>query len=141
MKKIISTLTVLLFSIIVLSTNSFAQPTADHLNPKVLKLGLRVIPVNLDSQIPGIIESSIYDVVLLKYYFPNQDFSNIVDKLNDIAKGNSNPSIRYKAQLASTYLNDTNTIQIIPNTQTYEHDYLFRQIAEQLTNKLLVSRQ
>lgn len=139
MKKIISALTILIFSIIILSTNSFAQPNLDHCSPQILKLGLKVIPVNLDSKIPGIIESSIYDVVLLKYYFPNQDFSNISDQLNYIAKKNVNPSIRYKAQLASIYLNDTNNIQIIPNTQTYEHDYLFRQIADQLTNKFLVS--
>ncbi len=141
MKRYINTLAVLITSVLILSASSFAQPASAHLSNNVLKLSLKAFPSNLESNVPGVVESTIYDAVLLKYYFPKADYSEIIDRLNDIAKKNNDASIRYKAQLASTYLSDTSNIQIVPNASTLEHDYLFRQIAEQLTNKLLVARQ
>jgi hypothetical protein len=95
---------------------------------------------SLKSNIQGIVESTIYNVVLVKKYYPSADYTSIVERLNEIADENMDPTIRFKAHLASIYLSFSEMIDVQPKFHTFEREYIFRQITEQLENKLLASR-
>jgi chemotaxis response regulator CheB len=93
----------------------------------------------LQSEIPGIVESTIYTVVLYKNRFPDLDYSRLQSGLDEVARDNGDVAISYKARLASTYLTYSTNIQITPVSPALDHEYLFRQIAEQLEQKLLAA--
>lgn len=119
------------------SANAFAQ---DPDWTARAKKAYEVCSSSLNSDIPGIVESSIYNAILIKKYYPGANYSSIISKLNRIAEDNADPSIRFKAHLASIYLTFTDGISIKPKHDTFDHEYLFRQIADQLESKLLVSK-
>ncbi len=102
-------------------------------------MAFKTIPSSLESNIPGVVESSIYNAIIVKNYYPEGNYSEIIDKLNDISKGNADPAIRAKAHLASIYLNSNNIITVEPKHNVFDHEYIFRQITQQLDNKFLVS--
>ena len=139
MKRNISKVLVIVFSLLTLGT-VFAQPAQSRYSDKVLKQGLKVFPVYLKSDYQGIVESTIYNIVVLKSYFPNADYKSLINKLNDVAEDNSNPAIRYKAHLASMYLTLGNNIKVVSAETVNDHEKVFRQIADQLERELLVSR-
>ncbi|MGA7161594.1 MAG: hypothetical protein WBZ48_11370 [Bacteroidota bacterium] len=99
----------------------------------------QVFQSSLQSDIPGIVESTIYTVVEYKNLFPNLDYSGLQRSLDQVARENSDVSIGYKARLASTYLNYSSNVNITPVSPALDHEYLFRQIAEQLEQKLLAA--
>ena len=99
----------------------------------------KVFESSLQSDIPGIVESTIYTVVEYKNRFPDLDYSRLERGLDQVARENKDVSISYKARLASTYLTYSTNIQITPVSPAYDHEYLFRQIAEQLEQKLLAA--
>ncbi len=140
MKRNISKVLVIVFSLLTLGTG-FAQPTQSRYGNKVLEQGLKVFPVYLNSDYEGIVESTIYNIVVMKSYFPNANYKDLIDKLNDVAQDNSNPSIRYKAHLASMYLTFGNNIKVVSAEAGYDHEKVFRQIADQLEKELLVSNE
>ncbi len=100
---------------------------------------IQILPVSLNSKIPGIVESTIYNIVELKNYYPAGNYSKIVDDLNKVSQDNPDPVLRYKAHLAILYLTLSN-IEVQPERNAETHDYIFKQIANQLENKLLVSK-
>ena len=141
MKRNISKVLVIVLSVLTLGTTVFAQPAERRYGQNTLEQGLKVFPVYLKSDYQGIVESTIYNIVVLKRYFPNADYSKLINKLNDVALDNSSPSIRYKAHLASMYLTFGNNIKLITAQTTYNHEKVFRQIADQLEKELLVSNE
>ncbi len=132
---------VLIFSLAVtaFSANIFAKDSTETKAKINYQRALEIFRSSLESRIPGIVEGSIYNVVLLKKYYPNADYSNVIDELNKIAEDYPVASIRYKAHLATMYLTMSNGIEVEPRRNVYEHEYLFKQIADQLESKLLVS--
>jgi hypothetical protein len=99
----------------------------------------KVFASSLQSEIPGIVESTIYTVVLYKNRFPDLDYSRLGSELDQVARDNRDVAISYKARLASMYLTYSANIQITPVSPALDHEYLFRQIAEQLEQKLLAA--
>lgn len=94
---------------------------------------------SLQSEVPGIVESTIYTVVLYKNRFPGLDYSRIQNGLDEVARDNKDAAMSYKARLASMYLTYSADIKITPASPAFDHEYLFRQIAEQLEQKLLAA--
>lgn len=94
---------------------------------------------SLESDIPGIVESTIYTVVEYKNLFRDLDYSRLQSELDQVARDNKDVAISYKARLASMYLTYSANIQITPVSPALDHEYLFRQIAEQLEQKLLAA--
>lgn len=140
MKGYISKALVIVFSLLTLGT-AFAQPTQSRYSDKVLEQGLKVFPVYLKSDYQGIVESTIYNIVVLKSYFPNANYKDMADALNEVALNNANPSIRYKAHLASMYLTIGNNLKVVSVKSGFDHEKVFRQIADQLEKELLVSNE
>jgi hypothetical protein len=136
MKAILRHGLVIITAAVFFSVSAYAQSANME---SVAEKAFKVCPASLNSDIPGIVESTIYNIVLIKKYYPNANYSPIVEKLNEIAEENPNLSIRFKAHLASIYLGFSEGINIQPEFNTYDHEYLFREITDQLESKLLVS--
>lgn len=128
------------FSGILLSTEIYAQGSKLVSKEAVAKKAFDIVPESLNSKIPGIVESTIFNLVEIKKYYPYGNYSDIIGKLNKIAKNYPDTAIRVKAYLASIYLSSDNIINVEPRENYFNHDYIFKQIAEQLESKLLVSK-
>lgn len=139
MKRNIYKAVAMVLMVLVLGSTAFAQPTERQYSESVFNQGMKVFPVSLKSEIPGIVESTIYNIVVLKSYFPDANYNKVIYELNKIANDNVNPSIRYKAHLASMYLTFGKNIKINPDASGYNHQKVFRQLSEQLDKRLLVS--
>jgi hypothetical protein len=127
----------LIYAVTVFSGSSFAT---EKKAPKktVVQRAFEVFPPSLESDYQGIVESTIYNVILLKKYYPNENYSKFISKLNEIAEENTDPALRYKAHLASIYLTFSDMIEIQPKEHAFEREYLFKQITDQIENKLAV---
>jgi hypothetical protein len=94
---------------------------------------------SMKSSYPGIVEGTIYNIVIFKKYYPELDFSAVLPLLNESAQNSEDASLRFKAHLASMYLTNEPGVEITPVSRPSDHEYIFRQIAEQLEKKFLVS--
>lgn len=144
--RMLNTFLLMIFSaVIIFSAKTSAQGDKED-NVKAVdetvmaQRAFKIIPASLESDIPGIVESTIYNTVVTKKYFPGGDYSGIISKLNEIGEKSPDPSIRYKAHLASIYLNFSGMIDVKVKHNVFDHEYIFRQIADQLENQLLVSK-
>ncbi len=134
-------LILIVFSMITMfSTYTSAQDGKFVPKQSVVKRAFEACPSSLDSEIPGIVESTIYNIICIKKFYPKANYSDIISKLNDISERNSDPSIRFKAHLATIYLTTSDIIDVKPEVGKFEHEYIFKQITKQLENKLLVSK-
>jgi len=89
---------------------------------------------------PGIVESTIYNVVVYKSINPDLNYSNLNSELKRVAEDNEDVAIRYKAQLASLYLDYGSIIDLTLEPSSSNHEYVFKQISDQLDKKFLVSQ-
>ena len=89
---------------------------------------------SLESKITGIVESSIFVSMEMKDRYPGFNYSNIVDKLNELAIEGKSPTIRYKAQLASLFFNFHNMFEGISVDKENPDNY-FKQISERLEQR------
>lgn len=113
------------------ATNIFAQqPDYKKLIEKVNERFL----YNLNIEHSGIVESSIFNIMEVKSKFPNEDYSRLVRKLYELALEGTNPSIRYKAQLASLYFNFYDMFADIKITEAEKEnpDLFFHEISNKL---------
>jgi hypothetical protein len=138
MKTYLRQLGVATFVFLLAVTGAVAQttkPTAYKFNEKrtfeALKISLE------SSNVPGFVESALYTVAECKNRYPNFDYSGILKVVDRVAQRNNNPAIRYKAYLVSMYLTHAPTIQVTPITNADSHEYLFKQIADQLEQRFL----
>ena len=120
------------------NTKTAKQKTVDY--EQTAKILFEIIPASLDHEIQGVVESTIYNAVLVKKYYPSADFAEIIGKLNEIAVENPDPAIRVKAFLASIYLSSSHIIDVIPLHHTVEYDYIYKQITDQLENKWFANK-
>jgi hypothetical protein len=134
-------LTTVIVALIVLAVTVSidAHPNYSEKSRPDIEKAFKFFPSSLKSEIPGIVESTIYNVVVYKKYFPEKNYDKIVNALNVVARENSDPAIRYKAYLAATYLNSASKVDIKPESPAEEHEYIFIQIADQLEKNLLVA--
>ncbi len=108
-------LTFIIFLIITTSA-SFAQ-----LSDKSVDRAVIVYLTNINSSNPGVVESAIENVMVLKLYYPETDYSQIIQKLDELNLGNGPKTIRVKAFIASNYLKNPHFIT--DNFSTYSWQY------------------
>lgn len=89
------------------------------------------------NDIPGFVESALYTVAECRNRYPNLDYSGILKSVNEVEQDNSSPSMRYKAYLVGMYLTHGSDMRITTVSDPTNHEYLFKQIAEQLEQKYL----
>ncbi len=139
MKRGMKAASVTLAAVLVFAITATSQTKAPESKTFNHPRNFREFDYSLQSEIPGIVESTIYTVVLYKNRFPDLDYSRLQSGLDEVARESKDVSISYKARLASMYLNYSANINITPASPAFDHEYLFRQIAEQLEQKLLAA--
>ena len=126
-------------AVLLFAANAFGQPESP---PKIRdnqKL-MHVLETSLHNEIPGVVEGVIYDMVEYKSYYPNLDFSSLIDALDDAAKDSKDSAIAYKAHVASMYLSFGSTLDGPEAFNPENHEHAFQLAAEQLEKKFLLSR-
>lgn len=139
MKKVVFNLVLVVLTVVTISATNFGEQKTSALSKKMIEIALQEFPSSLNLAVPGVVESTIYNIVLVKNYFPDEDYSKIIKALNKVAQSDDNPSIRFKAHLALIYLTYGSNIELKPIHDTYDHEYIFKQLSEQLEKKLLVA--
>jgi len=91
------------------------------------------------SEYPGIVEGTVYNIVIYKNRFPGLDYSDLAESLQRVAEDSKDLAISYKAQLAYIYLTNSSKIGLTLEQTSPSHEYVFKQISEQLEQKLLAS--
>ncbi|MCB9058852.1 MAG: hypothetical protein H6627_09815 [Calditrichae bacterium] len=86
---------------IVLITGTFALAQDA---PKSLDNATQNYMMGLNHHNNGVIESAITNVMLLKLYHPEKDFSDIAEKLDALTIENPDKMIRLKAFIAANYI-------------------------------------
>ena len=92
-------------------------------------------------EFPGIVESTIYNVVVFKSRFPQLDYARLSSMLQRIAEDNQDASLSYKAELAYLYLNLNAGFDLNAVPGSADHGYIFRQLSDQLAQKFLAVQQ
>lgn len=136
MKKLKNHLPVLIIAMLTLSATSYARPADAETHQRIVNLSMKNFRYSLKSDIRGIVEGTILDVVVFKKFYPALDFDAIAERLNDVAQSSKVPVVSYKAHLASIYLAYAGQFEIVPNVDPEKQDDVFTQIADQLEKKL-----
>ena len=90
-----------------------------------------------NNDVPGFVESALYTVAECKNRYPDLNYSPLINVVERVAKDNNNAAIRYKAYLVDMYLTHGSEIRVTTVSDAQSHEYLFKQIAEQLEQKYL----
>ncbi len=130
--KILYTI-ILVLSILSLSTN--AQATQKKLR-KTESFKANCLSA-LQNGNRGVVESAIFVSVQFKNRFPNENISTLIEALEEIANEDESPRVSYKAQLAKTYINNTEWFENIDVSSIEYEKEVYAEIAETFSSKIL----
>ncbi len=88
-----------IFCIVLSTSTSFAQ-TSNQSFDKIINSYL----TGLNYSNPGVVESTIENIMILKLYYPEQDYSQVIQKLDELKLENVKKAIQVKAFIATNYL-------------------------------------
>lgn len=129
--KIKTMVAVLLFAII---TNVLAQrPLSEKTFRNVVGNAL----YGMNSELPAIVESSLFITLQLKSRYPNEDYKKLLGKLNELAQNGSTLSIKYKAQLASLFINYYDLFKDVTIFESENPGLSFKMISSKVENNSL----
>ena len=121
---------------IVFTTN--AQESRPANEAAIKKTTLEMFGLNLQTkEYPGVIEGTLYNIIECKALFPDLNYSDLVEPLNELAMEHGDLVLGYKASLAGLYLAHSSDFHITPMRDAANHEYLFKQIADQLEQKMV----
>lgn len=106
--------TTTLAAIVIFAFTAISQTNAPENRILNHQRNFKEFDYSLQSEIPGIVESTIYTVIEYKNRFPDLDYSRLGSELDEVARDNKDVAISYKARLASMYLTYSSNIQITP---------------------------
>jgi len=90
---------IFILCLVISPSTSFAQ-LSDKSADKAVKSYL----INLNYSNPGVVESTIENIMVSKLYYPEKDYSQVIQKLDELTLSNSQKTIRVKAFIAANYL-------------------------------------
>ncbi len=91
---------VLLIVFLLVSTGLASAKSSDYFVEK----GIPNIVKGMESDINGLVESCIYQSILLKNKYPELNYNKVVTTLKDLSINGSTVKIRYQAHLAFLYI-------------------------------------
>jgi hypothetical protein len=124
---------------------AMAQEAAAQSQPPAVRYAgqfdrlVKGMDLNSHKEIPGIVESMIYNLVQCKSVFPDKEYTRFVRWLDETASTNDDAAIAYKATLASIYLRYGSPINDNSVFDPYDHEKAFKSVAAQLAAKLLAT--
>jgi hypothetical protein len=89
----------------------------------------------LTSDNHGMIESAIENLVKLKLYAPDLDFSDVVKKMDRLTEDGQTVQIKYKAFVANLYLENPEKFNWLSSENKDEQAKLFDTMFAQLENR------
>jgi hypothetical protein len=131
MRTFIKTITV----VIMFATFTFAGPTrvdAEKINANIVK--------GLTHANAGVVESSIRLVILMKITYPEADYSDVIDQLEDLVMNGTNKDIRLKALIANDYLNNFKQYEWLKDTDYMNGDNVFDAYINQMSFKQVAQK-
>ncbi len=123
-----------------ISARANAQPDESNYAKYDFHKLMKSFDASLRSDVPGIVESTIYNLVEYKSFFPNREYTRAIQTLNDIARSSTDSTIAYKAALAGMYLTYGSRVENVSVFTPYDHETAFKTVSEQLAKKFLLSR-
>jgi hypothetical protein len=123
------------------------QPIGMHANAEVfpqktLTTALRGYEACLHADIETVVESAIFQAVIMKIKIPEQDYSKIIREMKRLAFEAANPRLRYEAYLGASimaspeqFLGSAQSEQLLAFTDD-RRDEFFAFIAAALKNQL-----
>ena len=136
MKNMKTKITVLLI-LLVVTLNVSAQEYS--VSDNFLSRAEKNFIATMNSDVNSLVESAIFNMLLFKNKFPEWDFESIISKLNSLAVEGKTLPIRYKAQLASIYINYSEMFSNIKIIEKDNPTKYFRLISEKIENNLVAS--
>jgi hypothetical protein len=126
--------------LIIMMAVTFNLTAAEKLlNEKSLNRAEQNFLVTMDSDLNSLVESAIFNMIMFKDKYPEWNFNNINQKLNDLVIEGNSLSIRYKAQLVSMFLSNPELFERIEITEKDNPAKYFRILSEQLTNRIVAA--
>ena len=135
MKLTLKTLTVIVLFLFTLTIS--AQPY--NYSYDYLKRAEKNSLQTMDSELNSLVESVIFNMIVFKNAYPEWKFDNIVEKLNDLTVDGKTLSIRYKAQLASTFINNYSMFNDVKIEEKNNPAKYFMIIADRMQKSLIAS--
>lgn len=118
-----------LMLVFVFSTATFAQTLNQEQFINTAKANyLR----SLKSDVNGVVESTIFILIEMKERYPELNYNNVVEKLDELVSEGNTPTIRYKAQLASLYIKYTNVFAGLKIKDKSNPDGYFKELSNRL---------
>jgi hypothetical protein len=100
--------TIILLTVIVVTNFSFAadssQSNIQSIDETALNRGAQNYLFALHQNNAGLVESALCNIMIMKLYFPERNYEEIITKLNDLVTEGKTKQIRYKAFIACNYL-------------------------------------
>lgn len=135
MNKIIK---ILLIALTFLTVKIDAQPKAktESIN-KITEINLIH---SLNHDLDCIVESSLFNMLLLKNKYPEANLNVYIDEVQKIALENKSERIRYKAELALWYMKDQSKLGKLNITDKENQDKYFNELADLIQANLIASK-
>jgi hypothetical protein len=129
-----------IFAVLAVAVTAHAQPDEARYARYDFQKLMKAFDSSLRSDVPGIVESTIYNLVEYKSFFPDREYSRLVQSLGDVARRSTDSTIAYKASLAGLYLSYGARLDDATVFTPYNHETVFKVAADQLEKKFLLSR-
>jgi hypothetical protein len=138
--KLVTILTLLFVSL------SFAQEkstvtednclNSDSISEKSLERGTKNYLAALQRDNIGAKESAITNIMIMKLYFPQRNYTEVISKLTELCTEGSTKQIRYKAYIACNYLKHPERYNWIKKDSFDVTKEFFNTFSEKLANQL-----
>ncbi len=105
--SVISTLNVQAQEFYLASTNTRTEVRAEYsLNEKKLERAIEAYQRGLNHSMSAIVESSMFNLLVLKIDYPETDFTTVLKKLDNLSIYGKTSAIRYKAHVTNAFIKD-----------------------------------
>lgn len=88
----------------------------------------------------GLVESAIFHSLKFMIFYPEQDVAKLKKQITRLVKEGETRNIRYKAYLASQFLNNPDLLATIEKADYKDADEFFKMLGDTLQESVLVSK-
>jgi hypothetical protein len=123
--------TIIILAIVAIAATSFAA--APQLDKSKLDKAIQAYTMALNSDNPGLRNSALYQLAVLKNKYPEANFISIERVIDRMAKQDKSLSVRLNANLISQYLTDEELATKV-NPVIIDSNAFFSELYTQVTN-------
>lgn len=88
----------------------------------------------------GLVESAIFHSLKFMIFYPEQDVTKLKKQITRLVKEGETRNIRYKAYLASQFLNNPDLLATIEKEDYKDADRFFKMLGDTLQESVLVAK-